>query len=269
VTLQEQADLGTGDTGVPILGAQTVDGKAELVFTDEDDNDIQITSSGNIDGSNVRIDNDEYLKSTDNAGTGTVDLIKATTSDTVEFGADIVRDGKATIDNVNLPEGTAPSTAANEGALYTKDTGGQPELFYREESNGDEVQITNDGALNNTSQSAVVNVNVTSSGNKSITGIGFQPVSIVFSTFCGTSGRFAQGNGFVDSSLNERSTWFERKADGATSGGSASGSIKCGGSTGSFTEVFQFTVSSMDSDGFTVNVSTADANGVCYALCSA
>jgi hypothetical protein len=46
VTLQEQADLGTGATGVPILGAQTADGKAELVFTDEDDNDIQLTKAG-------------------------------------------------------------------------------------------------------------------------------------------------------------------------------------------------------------------------------
>lgn len=47
--------------------------------------------------------------------------------------------------NVNLPEGSAPTTAASEGALYTKDTGGQPELFFREESNGDEVQLTNAG----------------------------------------------------------------------------------------------------------------------------
>lgn len=46
VTLQEQANLGTGAEGVPILGAQTVGGKAELVFTDEDDNDVQITKAG-------------------------------------------------------------------------------------------------------------------------------------------------------------------------------------------------------------------------------
>ena len=48
VTLQEQADLGSGAEGVPILGAQTVSGKAELVYTDEDDNDIQFTSGGKI-----------------------------------------------------------------------------------------------------------------------------------------------------------------------------------------------------------------------------
>jgi hypothetical protein len=48
-------------------------------------------------------------------------------------------------DSVHLPEGTAPATAASQGALYTKDTAGQPELFYREESSGDEVQLTSAG----------------------------------------------------------------------------------------------------------------------------
>lgn len=48
VTLQEQANLGTGAVGATILGSQTVSGKGELVYTDEDDNDIQITSGGKI-----------------------------------------------------------------------------------------------------------------------------------------------------------------------------------------------------------------------------
>jgi hypothetical protein len=48
VTLQEQADLGTGAVGATILGSQTVSGKGELIYTDEDDNDVQITSAGEI-----------------------------------------------------------------------------------------------------------------------------------------------------------------------------------------------------------------------------
>jgi microcystin-dependent protein len=48
VTLQEQANLGTGAVGATILGSQTVSGKGELVYTDEDDNDVQITSGGKI-----------------------------------------------------------------------------------------------------------------------------------------------------------------------------------------------------------------------------
>lgn len=46
IELIEQADLGTGSEGLPIIGAQTVNAKAEFVFTDEDDNDIQLTSAG-------------------------------------------------------------------------------------------------------------------------------------------------------------------------------------------------------------------------------
>jgi len=46
VTLQEQADLGTGAVGATLLGSQTESGKGELFYTDEDDNDIQLTSGG-------------------------------------------------------------------------------------------------------------------------------------------------------------------------------------------------------------------------------
>lgn len=48
VTLQEQADLGTGAVNATILGSQTVSGKGELCYVDEDDNTIQITSGGKI-----------------------------------------------------------------------------------------------------------------------------------------------------------------------------------------------------------------------------
>lgn len=47
-TFQEQADLGTGAVSATILGSQTVAGKGELVYTDEDNNDVQITSAGKI-----------------------------------------------------------------------------------------------------------------------------------------------------------------------------------------------------------------------------
>jgi len=48
LTLIEQADIGSGSEGYAALGAQTVDGKPELVYTDEDDNDVQITKDGAI-----------------------------------------------------------------------------------------------------------------------------------------------------------------------------------------------------------------------------
>jgi hypothetical protein len=113
VSLIEQADLGTGAEGKPILGAQTVGGKAELVFTDEDDNDIPLTSGGklgsattNILGNGCDLDgvltsdditldqNNVYLKAKNAAGTGTVDLIKANASD-----VPILPDGTETATN--------------------------------------------------------------------------------------------------------------------------------------------------------------------------
>lgn len=48
VTLLEKADLGTGAVGKTILGSQTVSGKGELVYSDEDNNDVQITTGGKI-----------------------------------------------------------------------------------------------------------------------------------------------------------------------------------------------------------------------------
>ena len=55
--------------------------------------------------------------------------------------------GDWSFNEIALVEDTAPSTAASEMKLYTKDTSGQPELFVREESDGDEIQITSAGAL--------------------------------------------------------------------------------------------------------------------------
>ena len=73
-----------------------------------------------------------------NTHAGTEDFNAALTAQKITLDANY---------GLHLTEGTAPSTAASEGALYTKDTSGQPELFYREESDGDEVQITSGGAL--------------------------------------------------------------------------------------------------------------------------
>lgn len=79
-TFLEAADLGTGATGIPILGAKTVGGKAELVFTNEDDVDIQLTSGTN------RLANNTWFTATNNAGTGSVNLFRAQSDDHLYFG---------------------------------------------------------------------------------------------------------------------------------------------------------------------------------------
>jgi hypothetical protein len=48
ITLVEAADVGAGTTGYCALGAQTISSKPELCFTDEDNNDIYLTSTGSI-----------------------------------------------------------------------------------------------------------------------------------------------------------------------------------------------------------------------------
>lgn len=42
---------------------------------------------------------------------------------------------------------TAPSTAANQGALFTRDVNSVAELIYREESNGEMTQLSNSADL--------------------------------------------------------------------------------------------------------------------------
>lgn len=86
VTLIEAADLGTGAVGFTILGSQTVSGKGELVYVDEDNNDIQLTSVGKLKLSSGRLETNTYLKSRNNAGNADLNLIKSNASDLLEFG---------------------------------------------------------------------------------------------------------------------------------------------------------------------------------------
>lgn len=48
---------------------------------------------------------------------------------------------------VTMPEfaispAAGPTTAAGEGAVFTRDIGGRPSLFYRQENDGTEIQLT-------------------------------------------------------------------------------------------------------------------------------
>ncbi len=51
-------------------------------------------------------------------------------------------------DTIVLDEDTAPTTAADQGGVFVKNDGTQTELYFVEESDGDEVQITKSGLLN-------------------------------------------------------------------------------------------------------------------------
>lgn len=85
VTLIEAADIGSGATGVPILGAQTVTAP-ELCYTDEADNDVILTDAGKIALQNGRLPNDSYLIGRNQADDGNINILKVNTSDGITFG---------------------------------------------------------------------------------------------------------------------------------------------------------------------------------------
>lgn len=80
----EAADIGTGATGYPILGAETVIAP-ELTWKTEGDATLNITDAGtlNIVSADLlgTVANATYFTAVDNAGTGTVDLIQADAND--------------------------------------------------------------------------------------------------------------------------------------------------------------------------------------------
>lgn len=260
VTLQEAEDIGTGAEGVPILGAQTVSGKAELVFTDEDDNDIQITSAGKIKLASGRLENNVNLTSRNQAGDGDVNLLKANTSNQAEVTPPLLAAGGEI-----LPEITAPTTAANQGALYTKNDGDQTELYFREESDGDEVKITAGGVLNVVPfTSKIVDVLVTSTGSLAVTGVGFKPTAITF-VLVQNEDRGGQMTGICDSSRNLRCSGSSKQPDGNVFFKYSESTIVLYREGG--TKSCEFTVTSLDADGFTINRTTAHASALCYAIC--
>jgi hypothetical protein len=118
-------------------------------------------------------------------------------------------------------------------------------------------------------RSKIVAVTVTTTGSLAVTGVGFTPIAIIF-TNLGTGGGASNetsGSGTCDSSLGMASSSFQRKADGATTSISSATSIKCGTGAGGFTASFEFTVTSLDADGFTISRSVGNSGSLCYALC--
>ncbi len=151
-------------TGATIL-------KDKVSFTQTDNNEyIDSLADGYLDseattGLRFRINTTEQINLVDG-------VLQPTTDDDIDLGSsskefkNLFIDGTADIDTlivstagtitglidlsanyISLLETSDPTTAASEGAVYTKDIGGQPELVFREESNGDVVQITSSGQL--------------------------------------------------------------------------------------------------------------------------
>lgn len=85
VTLLEKADLGTGAVGKTILGSQTVSGKGELTYTDEDNNDVVLTKLGKLYLDAGRVSNNVNLIARNAANSADINMIKVNASDVVEI----------------------------------------------------------------------------------------------------------------------------------------------------------------------------------------
>lgn len=118
VSLLEQADLGSGATGKPILGGQTVSGKPELVYTDEDDNDVQITSAGKVcglgSGQPWRA-GDLILSSNTTAPTGWTDVSTTYDNKFIRIGDDTPLTTTGGSDTLSGNTGSTTLTAAQSG----------------------------------------------------------------------------------------------------------------------------------------------------------
>ena len=122
VTFQGPNTVSSVPENEGVLFTKDVSSKAELHFTDEDENEIQLTSAGTVKLSSASmlgvLANNTYLTAVDAAGTGTVDLIKATTGDVLQ-----IPDGSV------LATSAAPTTDAMiANKKYVDDAGGQSDV---------------------------------------------------------------------------------------------------------------------------------------------
>lgn len=128
------------------LGNSTLTASREVLTIqaiDSDDVKLEPITDNDVDLGSL------FLEFKDGYFDGTV-FIDSMTADSAIISAGHATLLAMTADSSYFPEGTAPSTNLGQGALYTKDTSGQPELFFREESDGDEVQITSAGSIGGT-----------------------------------------------------------------------------------------------------------------------
>lgn len=149
------------------------------------------------------------------------------------------------------------SSSAPSGATFYKKIGS----FYNDGSSNI-INVNNIADISGSSKT--VSVTVSTTGSLAITGIGFKPSSIIF-VAQGLDGSVnaAFAVGVCDSALGIMSGSVGRDPGNAVVTSYSTTSMRClGGVTFS-----AFTVSSLDSDGFTINRSTGIAGATCQAIC--
>ena len=117
------------------LYEKDVSSVVELHWLDESGNEFQMTSKGNW------LANDAYFTATDNAGTGSVNLIKANTSDGMTFGVAVTADGVIT--NSEIPVFTK-GTVANDAWVIARNAAGTGNVNLIKADSSD-ISVVRDG----------------------------------------------------------------------------------------------------------------------------
>lgn len=181
-------ELGTAPTGVANKGSiyvKDVSNVSELFYIDSSGQEVQITNNGNVNaGSGPGGGIDTNLSSTtnnalvlwDGTGADTVKQLSSVTSDGTSLNSTIdIEVGTGSNDQTVVGTGflslfeldnTLLTIEANKGSIFTQKVSGVTELFY-EDSNGQSVQITENGNIFNLGE-GFVNTNLTSSTDRAL-----------------------------------------------------------------------------------------------------
>jgi len=136
VSFLEAADIGTGAEGKTILGGQTVNSKCELVYTDEDDNDVVITSGGGLSLPSIKMtDGNILIGQADGtgqqkamSGNATIDNTGAVTFQVAsEAQGDIIQRGAAAWER--LAKGTAYQKLFTNAGATALEYGNEIEIY--------------------------------------------------------------------------------------------------------------------------------------------
>lgn len=130
-TFIEQANLGTGAVGTTILGNQTENNKGELVYTDEDNNDIVLTRAGKAAIDSAFRSGDFLFTSsstvptnfTDRTATYTGKFIRISSSTALDTGGSDSHDHGAVTGSHVLTESEIPAHTHTVGIVNNNDGG--------------------------------------------------------------------------------------------------------------------------------------------------
>jgi hypothetical protein len=171
VTLQESADIGSGATGVPILGSQTINDIPELVYTTENDDDVQLTEDDKVGGTTQNAifadvtATSVTLNSLTNSACGfvpiggVVDWLKNLTGcpalpdNFVECNGQLLSDPESVFDNVTIPDlnsnnyflranATSGGTGGEATHLLTAAESGLPAHTHTINATGNSANVT-------------------------------------------------------------------------------------------------------------------------------